>query len=258
MLALFCATIGIMGLVFALAPGSVSEKTHAFLHGVCAQRPSHSFRFGNEHLPLDARMTGIYLGAATTLVWLAAVGRLRASRWLSRSMTGILAGFIVVMAVDGFNALLVDLSLWHPYEPTNGLRLATGILAGTALGVVIGHLFATSMWASSDRERPVARSVGELLAPIGIAAALGLLAATGLPVLHAPIAIGLVLASVGVFWVLGMTLVALLTARGWSARASLDLVPVGLAAMVGAVGVVGALAAIRFIAERYFGLPHLT
>ena len=50
------------------------------LHGLCAQRPSHSLQIGGTTLPMDARMTGIYLGAAATaVVWLIAARRLRAS-----------------------------------------------------------------------------------------------------------------------------------------------------------------------------------
>ena len=51
---------------FLIAPGNVASKTHVALHGLCAQRPSHSLQIGGSTLPMDARMTGIYIGAAVT------------------------------------------------------------------------------------------------------------------------------------------------------------------------------------------------
>src|SRR5262245_44862568 len=128
--------------LFLWLPGDVDVKAHAALHGICAQRPSHSIWLGGQVLPVDARMTGIYLAAATTLVWLVSIGRHRALRAPPRPVLGLLALFICAMTIDGVNGLLVDLEAPHFYTPNNGLRLATGILAGTALGVGIVHLFA--------------------------------------------------------------------------------------------------------------------
>ena len=119
---------------FLIAPGDVASKTHVALHGLCAQRPSHSLQIGGTTLPMDARMTGIYLGAAATVVWLIAARRLRATRTPSLPVLVLLASFVVALAVDGFNALLVDLRFPTLYEPSNLIRMATGVLAGTALG----------------------------------------------------------------------------------------------------------------------------
>ena len=47
---------------FIALPGAVDEKTQQALHGLCAQRPSHSYWLGDARLPFDARMTGIYGG----------------------------------------------------------------------------------------------------------------------------------------------------------------------------------------------------
>src|SRR5688500_7625828 len=64
---------------FLLVPGDLAWKTHIALHGLCAQRPSHSLQIGGVTLPMDARMTGIYLGAAVTILWQVAARRLRAT-----------------------------------------------------------------------------------------------------------------------------------------------------------------------------------
>ena len=255
----FVSGVAVMVLViFMIAPGNISSKTHMALHGLCAQRPSHSLQIGGSTLPMDARMTGIYLGAAATLTWLIATRRLRSSQIPSVSVFAILGLFVLALAVDGFNALLVDLRFPTLYEPSNILRLATGVLAGTSLGVALGHLFASSMWARGDRGRAVVEGPGELLAPVGLSAVIGALALWDLPLLYAPFAISLLLAAIGVFWVLWMIVLTLFSVRAWSCRTWGDLGPVALSSFCGAVATVSALALIRFVAEQLFGLPTLT
>jgi len=243
---------------FIVAPGTITSKAHIVLHGLCAQRPSHSLQIGHTALPMDARMTGIYLGAALTVVWLMAARRLRATLTPPVPVLMLLASFVVALAVDGFNALFVDLKLPTIYEPSNLLRLTTGVLAGNALGLTVGHLFACSVWAHGDRERAVVMKPIELLVPIGISGAVALLALSDLPVLYAPFAVALVVASVGVFWLLAMVVLTLMTDSGWSYRTWSDLVPVALSALIVAIVTVGALSGLRFAAEQLFGVPRLT
>jgi uncharacterized membrane protein len=248
----------IVFVAFLLAPGSVAQKAHLALHGLCAQRPSHSLQIGGSTLPMDARMTGIYIGAAVAVGWLVAARRLRAARIPSFPVMFVLAVFVVALAVDGLNALLVDLGSAHPYAPSNELRLVTGILAGTALGIVIGHLFAASMWSQVNRRRAVVASPVELLLPIGISSALATLAKADLPILYAPFAVGLLVATVGVISLLGMIVVALVTDRGWSHDAIEDLAPLVLVGVIGAIVTIAGLSSLRFAAEQFFGLPQLT
>ena len=99
---------------FLIAPGDIASKTHVALHGLCAQRPSHSLQIGGTTLPMDARMTGIYLGAAATVSLVVAARRLRATRAPSLPVLVLLASFVVALAVDGFNALLRRSSIPDP------------------------------------------------------------------------------------------------------------------------------------------------
>jgi uncharacterized membrane protein len=245
-------------IAFLIAPGNLAWKTHAALHGLCAQRPSHSLQIDGSTLPMDARMTGIYLGAAVAVVWLVAARRLRATRTPSLPIIALLTSFVVALAVDGFNALLVDLRLSTLYEPSNILRLATGVLAGTSLGVALGHLFASSMWTQGDRQRAVVRRPTELLVPIGVSGAIAVLALSDVPLLYAPFAVGLLIAAVSVFWLLGIVVVTLVSDRGWSCRTPADLAPLALTSLIAAIVMVGGLSGIRFAAEQLFGLPRLT
>lgn len=243
---------------FLIAPGDVASKTHVALHGLCAQRPSHSLQIGGATLPMDARMTGIYLGAAVTVIWLVAARRLRATQVPTLSVVALLTLFVVALAIDGFNALLVDLQLPTLYQPSNTLRIATGVLAGTSLGVALGHLLAISIWAHGDRTRAVVTRPVELLAPIGVSGAIAVLALSNVPLLYSPFAVGLLVAAVAVFWVLGTVVVALLSDRGWSCRTAGDLAPTVLTSLIAAILTVGLLAWLRFAAEQLFGLPKLT
>jgi uncharacterized membrane protein len=243
---------------FLLAPGDIDSKTHIALHGLCAQRPSHSLQIGGATLPLDARMTGIYIGAATSVLWLVAIGRPRATRTPGWPVLAVLAAFVVALGVDGSNALLLDLGWPHPYEPSNYLRIATGILGGTSLGMVLGYLFAASMWSAGDRDRSVIMNVPELLAPVVISGGIALLALADLPILYAPFAVGLLVAAVGVFWLLCMVVVALVSDRGWSSRTFADLTPVAIVGFIAAIVTVGALSWLRLVAEQFLGLPQLT
>jgi uncharacterized membrane protein len=243
---------------FVVAPGNVASKTHMALHGLCAQRPSHSLQIGGSTLPMDARMTGIYIGAAVTVIWLIAARRLRSTRVPNLPEVALLAMFVVALAVDGLNALFIDLRLPILYEPSNVLRLATGVLAGTSLGVALGHLFASSIWARGDQRRAVVTRPVELLAPLSVSAAIATLALIDLPLLYAPFAVGLLIAAIGVFWLLGTVVLALLSDRGWSCHTWSDVAPMALTSLVAAIVTVGALAALRFAMEQVLGLPSLT
>jgi uncharacterized membrane protein len=243
---------------FVLLPGTVATKTHLALHGLCAQRPSHSLYVGGSALPLDARMTGLYTSAAVTFCWLLGAGRLRAVNRPPLSTLALLAGFVAALAVDGTNALAFDLELPHPYEPSNALRLVTGILAGAAMGVALTWLVAEVIWAGRERGLAVVTRPRELLAPLAIAAAMGAIALSDLAILYAPLAFGLLLATIVVFAALGTVLLALLTGRAWTYRSYRELAPLAWGGMIAGTLLIGLFAGARLLAEGWFGLPQLT
>jgi uncharacterized membrane protein len=243
---------------FLFLPGSIEEKTHAALHGLCAQRPTHSIRLGNATLPFDARMTGIYVGAVATFLWLAARRRLRVTRLPSPSVLVVLAAFVLAMVGDGLDGLLVDLGRPSLYAPSNDMRIVTGLLAGIALGVALGHLLAVSLWAHGEHRRHIVGRPHELLAPLAAGGVVCALALTGWSILYAPFALGLLVAATGVFWVLAIVVLALVTGRGWSYGAVVDLGPIAGRALVAAIITIALLAGLRFAAEQVLGLPKFT
>jgi uncharacterized membrane protein len=243
---------------FLLLPGEIASKTHIALHGLCAQRPSHSLLMGGSTLPLDARMTGIYIGAASTLVWLAAAGRLRRSRTPPRLVLAVLTLFVVALGADGFNSTLADLGGPHLYPPGNGPRLVTGILGGTSLGVGTGYLLAVSVWPRAQNQRAPVSRWWELAPPLGISGALGLLAWTGLPILYAPYAVGLLAAAMLVFAAMMAALIGNLWRRDWAQGSPREFAMLAVFSVFAATGVIGGLAGVRFVLERTLGLAQLT
>ena len=135
---------------FLAAPWPLAEKAHTVLHGLCAQIPSHTFLLGSQPLPFDARMTGIYSGLAVTMVAVGLRTRLRAAALPNWPLIATLAGLVLVMAVDGFNSLFLDLGMRYFYEPQNWLRLVTGAGAGAALGVTLCYLTGQTLWSRPD------------------------------------------------------------------------------------------------------------
>jgi hypothetical protein len=243
---------------FLLAPGTMAAKAHLALHGLCAQRPSHSLAMGSSLLPLDARMSGMYIGAATAVAWLLVAGRLRSAQAPPLSALALLTLFVLVLAGDGVNALLTDLGLPHPYEPSNVLRLATGTLGGLSLGTGLGWLFGASVWAQGDRARAVIARPLEIVVPGAIAASISGLALSGLPVLFAPFAVGLLLSAVAVIAMMGIVLLTLLGGPSRACASYSELAPLALAGLVSAVVVMSGLSLLRLAAERFLGLPQLT
>lgn len=141
--------------LLVLAPGGFAEKSRTLLHGLCAQTPAHSFSFGGQLLPFDARMTGIYSGVIATLAYLAIRGRLLAWGLPPVRIMVILAFFVIVMAADGFNSLFKDLGLWHPWTPGNETRLVTGYLTGVTLAVVLAWLLGSAVYRVGRRHAGV-------------------------------------------------------------------------------------------------------
>src|SRR5262245_4467600 len=116
---LFPTVASLVVLAFLAAPWSLEHKAHVALHGLCAQRPSHSFLLGGERLPFDARMTGIYGGFLGAANYLGARRRYRAAGLPSWPTIGVLVLFVGVMGADGFNSLFQDMGWRHFYEPAN-------------------------------------------------------------------------------------------------------------------------------------------
>lgn len=250
------AVAGLLGL-FLLAPWPLAHKAHAVLHGLCAQRPSHTLALGGQLLPLDARMTGIYGGFAVATLYLLVRGRFRAFRLPSRPTLAVLAAFVGLMAIDGFNALLDDLG--NPvYPPDNRLRLFTGLLAGVALAVALCFLLSTTLWRRGDWAAPTLRGPWEAVGIAALAAPFALLALSGLDWLYTPLSMSLLVSAVTAIAMLMTAMVLLASGRERQFDRIADAQAPAAIGLLAGVAFILLVAVGRFWLEREFGVRTLT
>lgn len=243
--------------VFLLLPGDVRHKAHTVLQGVCAQRPSHSFLFSGQPLPVDARMTGIYLGGASSLLWFLLVCQARWSGRFTRGAWLLLALGIGVMALDGLNSLAADLAIPAPYATTNLTRLVTGLLAGVAIGAVLSHLVTISLTHRPRSGWPVAPT-HTLVPPLACSAFVCALAASGLPPLALPYACLIVASALAALWAMTSVVTALVLRRGWGFADARQRDETLAIAFVAACLLLVGLAAWRGLVEQLIGPLRLS
>lgn len=257
MVPLFVLVASLALVVFLAAPWPLSLKARALLHGLCAQRPSHSFSLGGTLLPFDARMTGIYGGFAMTALWLVLRGRLRAWTLPARSIVGVLALFVAALAIDGTNALLVDIGIDPLYQPDNRLRLATGLLTGVSLAVGVCVVLASTLWRHGDPTLSPVRSFAELGLLVALQIPIWLAVTSGLGLLYAPMAVALVAAAVVVVSSLVLACLTMVRLRDRTYRSWAELNGAGAVSLILALGVMGAFAGARFWAEQSLPIQPL-
>ncbi|WP_025746020.1 DUF2085 domain-containing protein [Kallotenue papyrolyticum] len=193
--------------LLVLPLGTLADRLRLVVHGVCAQQ--HYLYIGGVALPLCARNSGIYAGFLATLLYLLALGRGRAAKAPPLSITLTLLAAILVMGVDGFNSLLLDLGGYNLYAPDNRLRVITGLGMGVALGVLLPLLFNLSLRYDARREQRILGSWIELAGALLVAAVLFALLFWAPAWLYYPLALFSVAGIVSVLWlantfVLGM------------------------------------------------------
>jgi uncharacterized membrane protein len=244
------ALIGVSLLAFLLAPWSLQDKTLAALHGLCAQQPTHSFWFGDSRLPFDARMTGIYGAFLLVLLYLLERGRLFRTGVPPTSMIFALAGFVIIMGVDGVNSTLNDVGLPYLYEPSNHLRFFTGALTGTTLAVFTWLLAASVLWSPEvTSTRPILRGWKELVPIAGFVTLLWGVLQINAPVLFAPLALVLVLSAVIVLASISLVVVTMISGQFQKATRPADLGGSAVFAVLIAYAAMSAISGARFMVE---------
>lgn len=255
----FLSVLGVTIVGFTVAPWPLESKSLALLHGLCAQRPSHSFWFGAERLPFDARMTGIYGGFLSGTLYLLARGRMRAARVPSKPLLIALALFVGSMAVDGLNSTFDDANLFRLYPPSNLLRFITGGLTGTTLSVFLWLLAVNALWRPASRAPAAVVQSGRDLAAIALTpAVVGLAAMSGWQPLYAPLVVLLIAAAVLALFLLTLTFIALLREPVPTATAPRDLAGPATLALVAAYALMLSIGGGRFLLEALLGLPPVT
>ena len=244
---------------FFFAPWSVEAKSLAVLHGLCAQRPSHSFWFGVDRLPFDARMTGIYGGFLITQFYLLLRGRFRAAGVPSIPVIVVLALFIVAMGLDGLNSTFNDMGLFTVYQPTNVLRYVTGALTGTTLAVFLWLLINNILW-TAERQRPdrVIGHLGELLVVAAALTGFGLLVMSGWQPSFRVISFLLVGSAIFVMFQLSIAFIQLTRRKENTARSLTDLSGAAVGALVSAYIFMSFVSGSRFLMEAALHVKQLS
>jgi uncharacterized membrane protein len=244
-------------LAFLLAPWPLAHKAHAMLHGLCAQRPSHTLTLGGQLLPFDSRMTGIYAGFAVSAIYLLTRGRFRAFLHPRPGVVGVLVAFVGLLAIDGSNAFLVDIGRSPLYQPDNRLRLATGLLTGISLAVGLCYMTATTLWRKGDWSLRTVTGYREVAALVALQVPVALVLLSGAGWLWAPAAVFLVAAAAAVVGLIVLDGFVLASGRDRSYRGLTDLELPAAVALVAGVAVMAMIAGGRFWLERTYGLQTL-
>ena len=252
---LWLLVAGVVAAFLILGGDSLSSSSRAVLHGLCAQRPTHSFAIGEDLLPFDARMTGIYTGALWAWGITIVRRRLLSADTPPWAVVAVLAGAVGALAADGFNSLFLDLGLWHPWEPHNAVRFFTGFGTGVALVSLEVWLIGGAVWRVAKQE-PVWDRVRELWwVPIAALVTFGIVRAE-ISWTYAPI-VAVLLTSAWIT-VTGLMFVILVSGfrldRRVRALGSFE-APLIISAVVALVAIL-ALAQLRFWMERSLGIPQ--
>ncbi len=156
--------LGIMGtllLALLFTPGlPLQWKMYAVVHGVCAQQ--HNIFVGDLQIPICARNSGIYISFLITMLYLWGIGRSCAGRIPPWSISAVLIAFVLIMGVDGFNSLFLDLGLPYLYTPQNELRTLTGMGMGVAVAVILLLILNTTLRQNVDDQQPLLKNWREL------------------------------------------------------------------------------------------------
>lgn len=246
---LLAATI----LAFTAAPWPAAAKFRAVVHGLCAQRPSHSYALGGIDLPFDARMAGIYGGALICLIFLLARGRGRAVRLPAPTILAALGLFIALLGLDGINSTLQDFGLPYLYEPRNDVRLLTGLLMGVTLGVALTYMINLTLW-SQFSAAPLLTGWREFVALLALCGGAFLLIASGWGWLYLPLALALVGGATLVVLLLALTTLTLLRGQANRAERLRDVAGSASVALLIGYVVMAAIALGRWYLERSLGV----
>jgi uncharacterized membrane protein len=121
---------------------------HWLGYGLCHQIPARSLFGGGVQLPVCARDTGIYVGFVLSLLVMAALDRgRRRSELPPMPVLAIGGALVLAMAWDGVT------SYAGLRATSNDLRLATGLMCGWALPMVVVPLLNSQLWSRSDPGR---------------------------------------------------------------------------------------------------------
>lgn len=236
----------LLGAWLLMTPGGLLGKADAIGYAVCHRIDLRSFHLGERALPLCARCSGTYLGVVVAVGTLIGLGRGRAGRFPAWPILALFGVFGLVFAVDGLNSYLHFFpNAPHLYEPSNTLRLASGLLLGLAMGVLVYTGFNQAVW-KVWRPEPALRRWQDVALMMLAAAGMGLLVLWENPLVLYPLAIASALSVLGLLTVVYSVMAIILLRRENRARGWKDLVLPGLLGATLALAQIALIDWIRF------------
>ena len=240
--------IGILCLIvlaFLVVPLPLYDKLWGIAYGICPQRPGHSLFFGDVQMPIEAREGGMFAGFLLGAIYLIVLGRGTARNLPPRRTLALLVGFVVLMGIDGLNAVAYDLYLPTPYTPNLYMRSGTGLLTGLALAGIMVPIFNQSIWQKSKQVASFSSwwEVGLALMLFAIFWAIGL---SGWQPLLYPISVIAIMGQVILMVSIGAMLAAILLRREGQVRDVTELAPLILVGLIAVVIMLGATSAVRY------------
>ncbi len=176
-----------LGVWLWLTPAGFWGKLGAIGYSVCHQIAERSFQVHSHKVPLCARCTGMYLGAVLGVVFQFVQGKKSAYPPLRTIL--VMALFVLAFGLDGVNSYLHFFPGIHGlYEPSNTLRLITGMGMGLAISVALVPAFNQVIWTQQTKTSGIA-SWKQLGVLIGLAALLVLAVLTQSPWVIAPMGV---------------------------------------------------------------------
>lgn len=252
--ALVAAGLGLSAALSWGVPPLLRDLFQGVGRAVCHQWPAHSLFLGGWQLPLCARCTGTFLGAAVSLLALVWRGRSRTGNLPPVGILATLLASVAAWGVDGMNSFLSLLpGAPHLYTPNNFLRLATGLLNGTALVHLALPVVNLTLWKESSPD-PSLQSWGELGSLLAVLAACGALVLWGPGWLYGPVAFWSILGVLALLTLVNTVIATVLLGREGAARSARQLaVPLAAATLLTAAEV-AAIVALRGWLEARVGL----
>jgi uncharacterized membrane protein len=240
--------IGVLALAvlaFLLAPWPLYDKLWGIAYGICPQRPGHSLFFGGVQMPIEAREGGMYAGFLLGFAYLVILGRGKARNLPPQKILTILIGFIVLMGLDGLNAVAYDLYLPTPYTPNLLMRSGTGLLTGLALAGIMLPIFNQSIWQQSTSVASLS-SWRELVPALLLIAVFWAAGLSGWKPLLYPISSVAIFGQVILLVSLGAMMASIFLRREGQVSNFTELAPLILLGLVAVVVLLGATSTVRY------------
>jgi uncharacterized membrane protein len=148
-----CLTSGWLALIVAapILPIPIAGALYAIGSFICHQRPERSFHLFAAQLPVCARCTGIYAGAALGASAASLSARLRARAMSASARALLLAGAVPT-------AVTLVLEWTGVWAGSNAARATAGVPLGVACALVVVQAAATLHYGGCAPRRPIANS----------------------------------------------------------------------------------------------------